>query len=82
MEWNLEEMEESCKDNNYAHLHYPCGRFLLAPQYPFCPNNTGAWVNGAVHDVDGDYVGAVLIGVFVPHPDDDVRPWVTAVMQT
>lgn len=71
-------MDESCEWGHDAHLHYPYRCLLLAPQYPLRANNTSVWVNGAVHDVDGYNMGAVLIGIFVPHPDDDVRPWMTA----
>ncbi len=71
-EWNSE-TDESYEGMNYAHLDYPCRCLLLTPQYPFRPNNAGVWVYGAVHDVDGYYMGAVLIGIFMPHPDDDVN---------
>ena len=65
-----------------AHLDYPCWCLLLAPQYPLCPNDTGIWVNGAVHDVDGHYMTAVLIRILVPHPNDNVRPGMAAYMRT
>ena len=61
-----------------AYLDYPHRCLLFAPQYPFRTDYTSIWVHGAVHNVDGHYVTAVLVGVLMPHPDDDVGPGVTA----
>ena len=64
-----------------AHLDYPCWCLLLAPQYPFCPDDARLWVDGAVHDVYAEDMAAVGIGVLVPHADDDMGPWVTGVLR-
>ena len=61
-----------------AHLDYPCWCLLLAPQYPLRPDDTRLRVDGAVHDVDAEYMAAVWVRVLVPHADDDVGPWMAA----
>jgi hypothetical protein len=49
----------------------------LTPKHPLCANDASRWIYRAVDDIHGHNMGTMGIGVFVPHPNDDMRPRVT-----
>jgi hypothetical protein len=57
-----------------THLDDPRRSPLLATKHPLRPDETRNGINRAVDNIYGHDMGAVGIGVFVPHPDDDMRP--------
>lgn len=61
-----------------THSDDPAWCFLLATQYPFCPDDAGLGVYRAVDDIDAEDVAAVGIRVLVPHSNDDVLPRMSA----
>ena len=61
-----------------THLDDPPRSPLLATKHPLRPDETGNGINRTVDNIHGHDMGAVGIGVFVPHPDDDMRPRVAA----
>ena len=61
---------------NVTHLYDPCRCLLLTPHYPLCADDARRWVDCPVERVDTDDVCAFRVRVFVPHPDNHMRPWV------
>jgi len=57
------------------HLYDPCRGFLFASKNTLCSDNTGVGIDGAVHHVDADDVRALWIGIFMPHSNNYMRPW-------
>lgn len=55
-----------------TYLDNPYWRLLLAPQNSLCANDPRLCIYRPVNDVDSDYVTAVGVGIFVPHPNYNV----------
>jgi hypothetical protein len=49
---------------------------LLAAQYPLSSDDTRLGIHRAIQYVHTDNMRAFRIGVFVPHPNHHMRPWV------
>ncbi len=64
------------RDRSY--LHDPAWRLLFTPQYPLRSDNPRPWIHRAIQHIDTNNMRAFWVRVFVPHPNNDVRPWVTA----
>ena len=69
-------MDEWMPKGNVTHLYDPCRCFLLTPHYPLCADDARRWVDCPVECIDADDVCAFRVGVFVPHPNNHMRPWV------
>ena len=65
-------------DKIATHLDDPFWCLLLAPEYSLCSYNAGFRVYRAVQNVYTEDMRAFWIGVFVPHADDDMGPWVSS----
>ena len=61
---------------NVTYLYDPCRCLLLTPHYPLCADDARRWVDCPVERIDADDVCAFRVGVFMPHPDNHMRPWV------
>ncbi len=57
-----------------THLSDPRWCLLFTPQNPFCAYDSSLRVYRAVEHVDCEDMGAVWIWVFMPHPNDHMRP--------
>jgi hypothetical protein len=60
-----------------TYLDDPGRGSLLAAKHPLCADNATGWIYCTVDDIHGNDMGTMGIGVFMPHPDDDMRPRVT-----
>jgi len=58
-----------------TYLDDPRGCFLFAAEDTFRADYSCCWINRAVENIDGNDMSAVWVGIFVPHSNDDVRPW-------
>lgn len=63
-----------------SHLYDPCRSLLFATQDTLCSNDTRPRVNRTIYGVYADNMGAFGIGIFVPHSNDYMTPWMAEFM--